>query len=200
MKKKFFGNKFYPLLNICSIIILVQIFSSCTASKKIDMKKDYPLSDDIAYSESTDLTVQIPLGWTSAEDDICNCIDLWLIKDDFSATISFVKMNYDSLMMKSISSDELSAMLNYSRELKRNQLKEKFVKIDKDEFFEIKNNRIAAYKFQNENSDTIRVAVFKYQNNYFELSAMPSGEVSNREVNIEEILSVQNSILKSVNF
>lgn len=185
------------LLKYFSTGILLIVYS-CTPSKKLLYSTDYPLSDDIAHSFSSNLTMSIPDGWFTAEDNECKCIDLWLIKDGFSASLNLITLKYDSLLVKSIAEDELHLLLNYSKELKKSVLKDKFIQLKEDDFFEINSNKYAGYEYQGDEGVPIRVVVFKYKNKYFEFSAIPSQKISKQAINPEELFKVQQSVLASI--
>lgn len=185
------------LLKYIGAGILVFI-CSCTPSKKLLYSTDYPLSDDIAHSYSSSLTMKIPEGWFTAEDNECKCIDLWLIKNGFSASLNLMPLKYDSLLIKNINGNELQVLFNYSKELKKSTLNEKFIQTKEDDFFEINGTQFAGYEYQGDEGIPIRVVVFKYRNKYFEFSAVPSQKISRQAINPEELFMVQQSVLASI--
>lgn len=181
-------------------VITTVFFSSCTTTKEVELlyNIDYPLSDDIAYSYSSDLQMKIPKGWFTAEDTECRCIDLWLIKDGFSASLNLLPLKYDSLLLKNIEGHELQFLFNYSKELKKAELKNKFVQLQEDDFFEISGKQYASYEFQGDEGLPIRVVVFKYGNKYFEFSAVPAQKVGRGIVDPKELFRVQQSVLATI--
>ncbi|MEI7812084.1 MAG: hypothetical protein WCJ01_06615 [Ignavibacteria bacterium] len=157
---------------------------------------DYPLTRDTVYSVSGALTLRIPSGWTTAEDNDCKCIDIWLIRDDFSAMIDLFTLNIGAIFLPE--QDSMLTAVNFSRELKIEKLKEKFKPVREDEFFELDNNRYAAYEYQGDEGLPIRVIVFKYGERFFELAAIPSGKVAGKTADTLELFRVQQSLLKSI--
>jgi hypothetical protein len=178
---------------------VLSLIASCTTTKKILLYPvNYPLTDDAAYSVSSSLQMKIPEGWFTAEDNECKCIDLWLIKDGFSASLNLVAIKYDSLLLKNVTLNELQLLFNYSKELKKAELKNNFLQTKEDDFFEINGIHFAAYEYQGDEGLPIRVVVFKYQNRYFEFSAVPAQKIGKAAVDPLELFKVQQSVLASI--
>ena len=201
LKRK--SNFFYFSLYIINFAFLIFLFSGCATSKKVSENvsaypADYPLTENIAYSSSTDLTVNIPQGWSTAEDQQCKCIDLWLIRNDFSATLNLVTYEVSDTIRKKTIEGKLDTLLSYSKQEKKSKLKEDFKQAGDDEYFNINGRPFAAYEYIGDEGLPIRVVVFQYQGRIFELSAMPAKDVGGGKVDTEELFKVQQSVLSSV--
>ncbi|MGE5400962.1 MAG: hypothetical protein ACM3S2_11210 [Ignavibacteriales bacterium] len=187
---------------LSSIFILSSFFFySCARTGSVMYPKaDFPLTKDIAYSLTSDMTVRIPKGWFASEDNECKCIDLWLIRNDFSATLNFVALNRDSISQRIAGDDSLLAAFEYSRDLKKNKLGERYKSANKDEIFELNEQRFASYEYTGDEGLPVRVIVFRYKDRYFELSAMPAQQIGRGKVEPEELFRVQQAILTTINF
>jgi hypothetical protein len=185
-----------------SLIIFSFLLSSCAHTKgsKLYPETDYPLTRDSAYSASTSLSFRIPKGWTSAEDKDCKCIDLWLIRGDFSATINlFALENVSAALEQHPEEDTIKTVLEFSKELKKAHLKEKFKQVQEDEFFNLNKRNFGAYEYEGDEGLPVRVVVFLYKGKFFELAALPTSSVGKRAVEPKELFKVQQSILTSIN-
>lgn len=190
-------------LYIINFAFLIYLFSGCATSKKVSENvsvypSDYPLTEDIAYSSSTDLTVKIPEGWTTAEDQECKCIDIWLIRNDFSATLNLVTYEVNDTIRKKTIEGKLDTLLSYSKQLKKSKLKEKYKPVEWDEYFKVNGKPFAAYEYIGDEDLPIRIVVFQYQGRIFELSAMPAKNVGGGKVDPEELFKVQQTVLSSI--
>jgi len=157
---------------------------------------DESLTDDLAYSQSSDLTFNIPKGWFTSEDNDCKCIDLWLIRDDFSATL-----NLTTLELEKSPKDEddiLDSLLQKSKYEKRKKLKDSFKILGEDKFFTINEKEFAYYQYEGNEKLQIQVIVFEYQNHFFELSALPASNVGKGKVIPEDLFKVQRAVLTSI--
>jgi len=178
-------------------------YYSCTATperfytEKPGYEADYPMTADPAYSLSTPLVLKIPKGWFTAEDNDCNCIDIWLIRDDFSATMSLTLFNVTSSDSSQIVKATLEDALKFSKKFKEAELKDKFSILGNDEFFFLNNKRFAAYSYLGDENLPIRIVVFDYSDKYFEFSAVPAKSIGKGEVNPQELFRVQQSVLAS---
>ncbi|MCX6150671.1 MAG: hypothetical protein NTX22_09125 [Ignavibacteriales bacterium] len=187
---------FYLLISISCFLI------SCAPTKTIETTSaystDFPLTTDIAYSSSSDLTVRIPKGWFTAEDKECKCTDLWLIRDDFSATINLITYEVDDTIRKHVIDGKMDTLVSYSKQLKKSKLKIGLKLVKEDEFFQLNEKPFAAYEYLGDEGIPIRVVLFQYQGRIFELSAMPAQKIGRGKVDSQELFRVQQSVLASI--
>jgi hypothetical protein len=200
-KSSFFTS--HSSLIFFSFLFISLIVNSCSTSKKIITKgsnftTDYPLTEDIAYSASSDLTIRIPEGWTSAEDNECDCLDLWLIRDDFSAQLNLITYEVDDEIRKEAINGNLDTLVYFSKHLKKLRLKNNFQETGGDEYFEINEKPFAAYEYIGDEGLPIRIVVFQYKGRIFELSAIPAQKVGKSKVDINELFTVQQTVLASI--
>jgi hypothetical protein len=156
---------------------------------------NYPLTSETAKSKSSALSVKIPKGWSVIEDNECKCTDLWLVKDDYSATLNFVVFNLDSLTTDNIRSDEINSLVQLSKAFIKAKYGNEFKGFTNDEMFEINKNKFAAYQYLDERMRNIRVIILKSGKKYYELSAIPV-----KTKNLTDLFNTQNSVLNSINY
>jgi len=120
-------------------------------------------------------------------------IDLWLVKNDYSATLNFVALNVDSLTMKEIQSDEIKFVVEFSKAFKKAKYGKTFGGFVKQETFEMNKKKFSAYEYLDDAKRNIRVVVFKSGNKFYELSAIPV-----KTQNLQELYKIQNSVLSSI--
>ncbi|TSA28829.1 MAG: hypothetical protein D4R68_03455 [Ignavibacteriales bacterium] len=154
---------------------------------------NFTLTNEIAKAKSLQLSVKIPQGWFTAEDNENKLIDLWLVKNDYSATLNFVALNVDSLTMKEIQSDEIKFVVEFSKAFKKAKYGKTFGGFVKQETFEMNKKKFSAYEYLDDAKRNIRVVVFKSGNKFYELSAIPV-----KTQNLQELYKIQNSVLSSI--
>lgn len=179
---------------IISVILLLFLFS-CSSSTSI-YKSDYPLTSDIANSESQTLTVNIPKGWFTADDNQENKSDLWLVRDDYSATISFTPIIFDEEIKDRYGNSNLSEIVNYSKLSQKLAHLNKFIDLLKNESFEMNGIKFNSYQFAGKQGNLYRVVVFEYGDHFYECIAVIKPPQSAEKKN--EIFSTQNSVLNSI--
>lgn len=186
------------LLSLCAALTL--IISACSAGEvKPLYNNDYPLTEDFAYSLSADFSVNIPEGWFTSEDNECKCIDLWLIREDFSATISFVPLDFlSSNPANQLEEDLLKEAVLYSKTRRMAKLQENFHPYETDEYFKLRGNQYAAYQYIGDEGLPIRVVLFSYNGAYFEVSAVPSQQVGSGVVNPSDLFRIQQTVISSI--
>ena len=179
-----------------TIIILVVVLVSCTSSRYSTYDSDYPLTNEIAKSKSGVLNVRIPQGWYSVLENDGKGIDLWLVKEDYSASLSFMAFNINSELQRS--GNTLASILNFSKILKEKTLIEPFKQVGEDESFRINSFNCTGYKYYSNEGLLSRVVVFSYQEKYYELTAQPVKIESGASIESEELFSIQNSVIASL--
>ncbi|MCX6169158.1 MAG: hypothetical protein NTX65_07460 [Ignavibacteriales bacterium] len=175
------------------IIFTILLLTSCAVSRSSMYDSDSPLTKEIAEAKTLQLKIRIPQGWFTAEENENNLIDLWLIKDDYSATLNFVTLNLDSATVKEISSDEINGLVRLSELFRKAKFGKSIQKFSNQEIFEINKKQFAAYEYEDSSKRLIRVVVFSYGSKYYELSAIPV-----KTQNLQELYKIQNSILSSI--
>lgn len=179
-------------------IILLQIIASilfsCSGSLTSLYNFDYPLTDETAYSTSTNISVKIPQDWYTAEDNECNCSVLWLVKNDLSASLVFNFITIDDETRKEISGNELEEICGYNKLFVKAKLGKSFGGFFNEETFEINGKKFAAYQYEDNEKRTVRVVVFKHKEKFYELTALHKNETDPTE-----IYRIQNTILTTIN-
>ncbi len=155
---------------------------------------NYILTNEIAKSKSSQLSIKVPYGWFIAEDNENKLIDLWLVKDDYSATLNFIALNIDSLTSKEIRNDEIKSVVEFSKVFKKAKYGKTFGGVVNQETFEINKKKFSAYEYSDDAKRNIRVVVFKFGNKFYELTAIPV-----KTQNLQELYKIQNSVLSSIN-
>lgn len=173
---------------------IIVFFISCAGPSSL-YEVDYPLLPDLTESKTTDLKVNIPKGWFSAEDNQKEIIDLWLIRDDYNASISFITINPDEEIIKSSAKFSLKKIEEYSRLNNKIAHQNNFVDLLKNEVFELNGNEFRAYQFSG-SGNLYRVVVFKYKDKFYESTAAVKPGQPNTE--IKKVFSTQNSVLNSI--
>jgi hypothetical protein len=200
MKKNVFNKIFKPLspcpflINQIAIVIISYIFISCSSSSSSIYDSTYLLTNEIAKSKTSQLTIKIPQGWFTADDNECNCIDLWLIKDDYSATLNFVTLNLDSKTKQEIGDNEMNMIANLSKMFKKVKYGAALIAFSNEETFQLNGKTFSSYEYMDDQKRSIRVVVFKSGDMFYELSAVPA-----KSQNLNELYKIQNSVLSSLN-
>lgn len=86
-----------------------------------------------AVSPYSGLSINIPVGWREIDSEE---FDIWLVDDDYSASIIFTPINIgDSLTETSTSpSNKISELLTYSKAMEKAKHQNSFNQISEDDF------------------------------------------------------------------
>ncbi|MBA4317763.1 MAG: hypothetical protein C0412_05125 [Flavobacterium sp.] len=184
-------------LKIILSVFLLSLVYACSGGRAISEYRAV-LTNDFAKSKSTDLKVKIPTGWFTALDNEKNVIDLWLIKDDHSKMLNFTIINLDETAIKESKGYPLIAAVKYSKSFKKISAKEGFEIAGDDEYFEIGTNTFGSYKYKNKSGEIARVAVFKYKDKIYELTAISTVKTDKKLTPSEDLFFIQDAVLSSI--
>ncbi len=180
--------KRFFLLIICVLIV------SCSKTEQLLYDSSSPLTSEKAYSRSSSLSVKIPQGWFTAEDNDTFLIDLWLIEDNYISQIAFKTINLTEFS----SIPNLKTLLRYSKTQKKVELNGKFKEVIPDENFYINTIEFASYQYYGENGLPVRCVLFTFNNKVFECIAQFSIKANKDKANSAGLFKVQNSVLGSI--
>lgn len=178
---------------ISTVLLLIFLFS-CSGPASL-YHFDFPLSSELALSKTTDLSVNVPRGWFTAEDNKDDKIDLWLVEENYAATISFIRLNPDEETKRSFGKYELQKVEDFSRLNNKIAHRDKYIDLIKNESFELNGREFRAYQFSG-SKYLYRTVVFRYKNYFYECTAaVKPGQNENETL---KVFSVQNSVLQSI--
>jgi len=192
------GNRKVKFISFFLVIAALPFFIDGCSGGRNASEKNSLLTAETAKSRSSGLKVKIPGGWFTALDNENNIIDLWLIKEDYSASLNFIALNIDEAALKESGGDEIAAAVKFSKAFRKSSAEDSFQSAGDDEYFKSGTENAGAYKYRNKSGSLIRVVVFRYQNKFYELSAVPSPKINLPQNAVEELFNIQNSVLSSV--
>lgn len=175
--------------------VFMAIVVSCSGGGGSIYPGNHTLTNETISSKSSGLTMRAPQGWFSAEENENKIIDAWLIKENYSASLSLVPLNFDEQIKKTYDIDNLAEVLNISKLFKKAETGLAYKETGETEFFKLNSKNFAAYQFTGKNSKKIRVVVFRYADQYYEFSAIPA---EGKSISEQELFGVQNSVLASI--
>lgn len=178
---------------IClSAFFIFSLFVKCSSVQSI-YNSDYPLSSKTAKSNSGLVEFNIPTGWFVAEDNEHNVTDLWLVKDDYSATIKLFTLHLDKESKQKFGNNVLDKVTELQKLIVKSKLGKTFSGFTSEEIFEIKSGKCLAFQFLDEEKHPARTVIFQHNSQIFELSAF-----NLKNNNPEETFRIQNSLLTSL--
>lgn len=179
------------------LVLYIFLFISCSSSQNSIYGTDHQLSNEKILVDGL-YYINVPVGFFIPENNIPKGFEFWLMNRDYNSSLSLVKINIDSPSKAAISENPLKHVLTYSKTLRRAEIGNSFSSIGKEEYFSLNNIEFAASEYIGKDGLPIRLVVFKYQNNFYELSA----SITNRGLSGDEIsydlYSAQNALLSSI--
>ncbi|MBI4548073.1 MAG: hypothetical protein HY707_08840 [Ignavibacteriae bacterium] len=169
---------------------------ACGAS--VPYRVDYPLTKKEFYSRDSIFSGRIPQGWFSSDDEeLASAHVVWLIRDDFSATLAFKELKLDELSKKRVNDEGLILLARLSFSLQQSNPLFKTKEIELHEF-EVNSKKFCGYEM-NFTGALKRVIVFEAKGKFYECEArIVKGSPSLKE--LEHLYTVQQTLLTSLTF
>jgi hypothetical protein len=164
----------------------------------------YPLTAEVAATPDSSLSLTVPKGWFIANDEKSPAhLLIWLINDDYTATMAVTELKTNSNVRKKIQEEGLEVLAAISLELKKAkaQVTDSVTVAAKPQTFVIGQRKFCAYEYSTDGKKTInRVVVFDTGKRYFELSMVPvpSDRAERKGMKLEELFATQQTVVKTL--
>ena len=186
-------NRNLKILKYLFFSLLLLILTNCS-SKYSQSNINELFTSERVVSKTSGLSFQIPKGWHQVDANDSTFIDLWLVEDDFNASISLMPIHTN---MK-IETTNLYDFFEYSKVL--NKVKyDNNIEIKSEDKPTVINEALAAvYNFTTSQDQFFRVIVFQLKSNFYELTALLDERLSQGKISKDEIARIQDYLLASM--
>ena len=198
-----------PLYDFAMLLVLIATMIGCSgAPAPPDKRLTEPnyrylpsgdLSSQTISTVAKDFSVRIPNHWIEMIDDknAPNLL-LWIMKEDYSASISFSPVVMDPALYKALLRDGLKSVANVSLSMKKDRVKNAFQLIVPMEKFSIQEKEFYAYEYSHDGGKTItRVVVFDSGQRFIECAMLPMKNSFTLE-QIKELCATQQGVIASI--
>ncbi len=144
-----------------SILIAVFLFSCSSYQIFYTSELNKYLEPNRAYNYISSFSVRIPKGFFQVNDNRFYASDIWLVKKNYSETISVNKINTEKIFDES---DVLDLLIKF-RKMNYQQKLKNFNKFT----FSIERKKIRGFKYVNNKNRYIFVLLYKVGKNFFEI-------------------------------
>ncbi|MBR9977517.1 MAG: hypothetical protein KFH87_05465 [Bacteroidetes bacterium] len=146
------------------------------------------------------LRVLRPDGWMrTADPKNAPSILLWLVREDYSASISFAPINMDPTLYQTLRDEGIAAVASVSLRLKDRHAEDSISVVQPIELFKVGGRICAAYEYRLAAADpVIRVVVFDTGTRFLECVLFPSSMDVTPAEN-RRLFEVQQTVLASMN-
>ena len=157
---------------------------------------DYPMSTTAFVTRDGLMRGMIPQGWfISHEDTLVPTLDAWLVKNDFSATISLTVLAVDPLTSQTVQKEGLGFLAKLS--MKFHEIAgSKAVTFSQPNVFELQGKKFCEYEIFGPDFHQ-RVVVFPAGQKYFECEARAAKNGWSEE-EIHQLFRTQQSVIASL--
>ncbi len=176
------------------LVIISLLLWGCRAH--LAYVNDYPMSNVAFSTRDQNLKGLVPQGWFSSRDDsLTPTLAAWLIKDDYSASISIRELFLDPITTRQVQNEGLEFLARISMGFHSERLTEKSPAWQPTTF-EMKGRKFCHYEILTKQSQS-RVVVFSAGGRYYECEAQPA-QPGLDEKQIKELFRIQQSVLASL--
>jgi hypothetical protein len=193
---------------LLTVSFLAALSAGCGASEetkesvpaaKYRYAADAEMTGTLAESAARDLVIRCPAGWRETVDQKnAPNIVLWIVAENYGASLSFVPLQMDPVLYKALHRDGLPAVAKVSLSLKRDNARDSVRVLQPPEFFMLNNHEFVAYEYSADGGKTaIRVVLFDTGRQYMECALLPATQPVTPAEN-RRLFSVQQSVLASM--
>lgn len=195
-------------LNILSPVLCLIYFSCSGSGSHVDTKTSSPayryapsknFTNQMIATASKDIAVRLPNDWIEMVDEKnAPNIILWMVRSDYSASISFTPVIMDPVLYQSLARDGLKAVAQVSVSMKRDRAKDSLRIVTPIESFRLNKKEFFAYEYSfNHGKSLARVVVFDTGKQFVECDMLPAHD-STSVTQTRELFEVQQGVLASM--
>ena len=157
------------------------------------------LTQDVASTADGSLRVLRPEGWIRTSDPKnAPSILLWLVREDYSASLSFSQIKMDPALYQTLKNEDISAVAKVSLSLKERSAEDSVTVVQQVERFKVGGRICAAYEYRIAAAEpVIRVVVFNTGSRFMECALYPAAVTVTPAEN-RQLFEVQQSVLASM--
>jgi len=175
-------------------LLVALIAASC--ARPLQYMTDFPLSGSSFVSRDGSFSGGIPRGWFSSSDDtLAPSLVAWLIREDFSATITVREIKLDRLTVQRVGKEGMKLLAQISAGLQDESPPGSALEPNE---FELRGNKFCGYEF-NSAKGRKRVVVFSAKGKYYESEAYSVKGTPPQE-EFSRLFTAQQTVLSSLNF
>ena len=195
-----------PFFTLCTAVLL----TACSGSEKAVVVEEtvwpkyrYVASAELTqdYISSKDGSVRVlrPDGWQKTSDPKnAPSILLWLVREDYSASLSFTPLQMDPALYQTLKKEGIAAVAKVSLSLKERNAEDSVTVVQPVELFKVGDRVSAAYEYRvGEAQPVIRVVVFDTGSRFMECTLYPA-TVSVTPAENRRLFEVQQTVLASL--
>ena len=175
------------------LLIAVGGLAGCASTPRF---AEIPLQPPYAVSRHGLLHYKVPVGWFDATSDSQSvATEIWLVRNDYAATISVSEIIIDAETRHAISGEGLLRLANLSLSLSGSD--GTTTVLDPPETFLLDGKNSCSYAvYRSGASDTLRVVLLPVGERVFEVAALTSGK--QKRASAREVFSAQQSFLRGL--
>ncbi len=157
------------------------------------------LTQDYVASQDESLRVLRPDGWQKTSDPKnAPSIILWLVREDYSASLSFTPLQMDPALYQTLKKEGIAAVAKVSLSLKERNAEDSVTVVQPVELFKVGDRVSAAYEYRvGAAQPVIRVVVFDTGSRFMECTLYPA-TVSVTPAENRRLFEVQQTVLASL--
>lgn len=139
-------------------------------------------------------TGRIPEGWfSSTEDSLASSLNAWLIREDYSATMSVKELILDKLSSERVRHDGLKLLSGLNAALEHHEQT-----VRPPEEFRLNGHLYCGYEFRSDSTEG-RAVVFMAQEKYYACTAQRLKGTPSRE-ELENLFRAQQTLLTTLRY
>lgn len=180
------------------IFFLLILLYGCGASNTSVFKNDVKLSPVVYSNKEYGITLRLPAGWEAIKENDCNCTKVWIVRNDYGASLNLTRIYLDYITNEEIKKAPIEILLAYIKTLKAAEMNGRFAQIGKNELFKIGSRDYGAIIYYGKNNMPVRSVIFQHKNYFYQFDAYVTESGIGNKLLPDEVYSIQNEVLVSI--
>jgi len=188
------SGRIHSMVVAVSLAGLAAIFLQWGCSSRVSYRTDYPLTGQNFFSRDHNFSGRVPQGWMIAtdreNDSVAPSLVALMIKDDYSATLSFRELLLDRLTSSQVDKEGLPILARITPSLQNQTGNSANV-----EMYNFHGQQFCGYEL----SPDKRIVFFRVKGHCYECVVKPEGNAG-VGAHAESLFNVQQTVMTSLSF
>lgn len=181
------------LFKFLSTLLIIAVIFSCSSSQKSTSDEKLPEPTLIpTQTSSSHLEIKIPIGWREIKDNKDQLFDIWLVDNENEAVIAFIPIYLTDDLIKKTEDEKLELIEKIVINKKKSSVDD-FEIVDQKKSNFYTNSKSLRLRVEDSFQNSI---IYGNGKNYYECLAYFSDEHSPDESEINNLITIQEQIVK----
>lgn len=155
------------------------------------------LTNTTVFSVDKTLSAKAPIGWFSAVENESNSTDLWLVENDFNASMSLFKINLDQKTNTKVQVEGRKIVIDLIKTIKKAENNSKIIYLNGITDFSIYGRDYSSFMYKDQDENFVRTVVFFHGSHFYDFSLVIKKSTISQDL-LQNYFDKQDAVLFSL--